>query len=199
MSATRRRLPAPERRAALLECACGVFSSGSYHGATTAEIAREAGVTEPVLYRHFDSKRELYLACLDEVWVGLRNLWEDAIAAEPDPAEWVTAMGRAFLQSPHERVLLTNLWIPSLAEATDDHDIRSHLRKQILDVHGFVADVIRRSQTAGGVARERDADAEAWIFISLGLLALAEHRLGGLGKDVFPQIVASRRRWLLGR
>ena len=51
------RLPAAERKAAVLDCACGIFSSGSYRGTTTAEIAREAGVTEPVLYRHFASKR----------------------------------------------------------------------------------------------------------------------------------------------
>ena len=45
-----------------------VFSTGSYSGATTAEIAREAGISEPILYRHFASKRELYFACLDEAW-----------------------------------------------------------------------------------------------------------------------------------
>jgi len=45
-----------------------VFSSGSYAGSTTAEIAREAGVSEPVLYRHFPSKRDLWAACLDAAW-----------------------------------------------------------------------------------------------------------------------------------
>ena len=43
------RLPAEERKAAVLDCACGIFSTGSYRGTTTAEIARQAGVTEPVL------------------------------------------------------------------------------------------------------------------------------------------------------
>ena len=61
----RPRLPAEERRAAVLDTACRVFGRCSYRGATTAEIAREAGVTEPILYRHFDSKRALYLACLE--------------------------------------------------------------------------------------------------------------------------------------
>ena len=59
-----------------------VFSTGSYSGATTAEIAREAGVSEPILYRHFASKRELYFACLDEAWraaaAGVRR--EDRLA-----------------------------------------------------------------------------------------------------------------------
>jgi len=53
------RLPAAERRQAILEAALRVFSNSSYDGATTAEIAREAGVSEPILYRHFASKREL--------------------------------------------------------------------------------------------------------------------------------------------
>ena len=59
------RLPAAERRQAIAEGALRVFASGSYSGATTADIAREVGVSEPIIYRHFGSKRELYLACLD--------------------------------------------------------------------------------------------------------------------------------------
>ena len=75
------RLPAGERRAALLSTACAAFSEGSYRGTTTAEIARAAGITEPILYRHFESKRELFLACLEETWGGLRMMWDEAIAA----------------------------------------------------------------------------------------------------------------------
>ena len=51
------RLSGPERRAAVVETACRIFAKGSYHGSTTAQIARATGVTEPVLYRHFASKR----------------------------------------------------------------------------------------------------------------------------------------------
>ena len=57
--------------------------ASSYRGATTAEIAREAGITEPILYRHFGSKRDLYLACLDEAWRSFREVAEQAIAEDP--------------------------------------------------------------------------------------------------------------------
>jgi hypothetical protein len=66
-------------------------------------------------------------------------------------------------------------------------------------VHDFVADVIRRSQEAGGIVAERDADAEAWIFISLGLLSTIDRRLSGLVGDDFDRIIASRRAWMTGR
>ena len=101
MSAVRPRLAATERRAAVLQTACRVFSQGSYRGTTTAEIAREAGVTEPILYRHFASKRDLYLAVLDESWRRLTELWEEAVASESEPSLWIAALGRAY---PRQRV-----------------------------------------------------------------------------------------------
>src|SRR5205809_6246530 len=83
VSVTRPRLTADARRQAVLDTACHVFSRSSYRGATTAEIAREAGISEPILYRHFGSKRDLYLACLDEAWRAFRVFCEEAIAADP--------------------------------------------------------------------------------------------------------------------
>jgi AcrR family transcriptional regulator len=193
------RLSGPERKQAVVDTACRVFAKGSYHGSTTAQIAREIGVSEPVLYRHFSSKRELYVACLDAVWERVRMLWEKAIEREDDPANWVKAIGKAYLEArAAARVVLIDLWIQALTEAADDPEIRRALRAQVREVHDFVADVIRRSQAAGGVLADRDADAEAWIFISLGLLTTIDRRLGSLVGDEFESIVASRRAWMTG-
>ena len=78
MSTTATRMPAAERRQHLVETAIRLFTEGSYHGTTTAEIARAAGISEPILYRHFASKRELYLAGLEHVWTKVRAGWENA-------------------------------------------------------------------------------------------------------------------------
>ena len=152
------RLPAEERKAAVLDCACGIFSTGSYRGTTTAEIARQAGVTEPVLYRHFASKRDLYLAVLEESWSRLRAIWQQAVDDEPDPRFWVAAIGRAYFAATDPKVLCAELWIQALTEASDDAEIRKFLRKQMREVHDFVSDVIRRSQEAGGIFPDRDAE-----------------------------------------
>lgn len=192
------RLPAEERKAAVLECACGIFSAGSYRGTTTAEIARQAGVTEPVLYRHFSSKRDLYLAVLEESWRRLRALWQRVVEEEPDPRFWVGAMGRAYLESKDSKVLCAELWIQALTEASDDPEIRKLLRRQMREVHAFVSDIIRRSQQAGGVFPERDPSAEAWIFISIGLLGTVGRRVGSVPDEDFEAIIASRRKWMTG-
>ncbi|HEX4805582.1 MAG TPA: TetR/AcrR family transcriptional regulator [Conexibacter sp.] len=193
------RLSGPERRQAVVDTACRVFAKGSYHGSTTAQIARETGVTEPVLYRHFASKRELYLACLDAVWARVRGVWEKALEREPDPANALSAIGKAYLEERGAgRVVLVDLWIQALTEAAQDPEIRRALRAQVREVHDFVAGVIRSSQEAGGVIAERHPDAEAWIFISLGLLTTIDRRLGNLVGDELEGIFASRRAWMTG-
>jgi len=194
MTSTRPRLTAEARRQAVLDTACRVFAKTSYRGATTAEIAREAGISEPILYRHFGSKRDLYLACLDEAWRGFRAVCEQAIADDPD--QCLGAVADAYM-AKRARIRLVDLWIQSLTEASEDRVIAAALRRQVREVHDFFADVIRDGQARGVIIGDRDPVAEAWIFVGGGLLATMDHRLGGLLGDDLERVRTSRRRWLL--
>jgi AcrR family transcriptional regulator len=79
---TRRRMRAPERRAQLLDVARRVFGNSGFHAASMETVAKEAGVTKPILYDHFPSKKDLYLALLD---ADLGALHEDVRAALDSP------------------------------------------------------------------------------------------------------------------
>jgi AcrR family transcriptional regulator len=178
----------------VLDTACQVFSKSSYRGATTAEIAREAGITEPILYRHFGSKRDLYLACLDQAWDSFRAFAEEAERANPTGC--LGAIADMYM-AQRARVRLVDLWIQAITEASDDAAIAKAVRNQIREVHGFLADVIRRGQKAGVIHPDRDPAAEAWIFIGGGLLATIDHRLGGLLGGDLDLVRASRRAWMM--
>lgn len=64
--AKRRRLRSEDRRALILQSAKRVFARSTYAEASTGELARESEVTEPMLYKHFGSKKGLFLAVLGE-------------------------------------------------------------------------------------------------------------------------------------
>ena len=64
MVATTSRLPAADRRESILVAAAERFAARGYDATTLDEIAAAAGVTKPILYRHFGSKQDLYLALL---------------------------------------------------------------------------------------------------------------------------------------
>lgn len=61
------RLPRAERREQILVAAARAFARGGYAATSLTDVADEAGVTRVILYRHFDSKADLYLAVLDHV------------------------------------------------------------------------------------------------------------------------------------
>ena len=61
------RLPAEERRRQLLDVALDIFAERGFHSTAMDEVAQAAGVTKPVLYQHFPSKRALYVELLEDV------------------------------------------------------------------------------------------------------------------------------------
>ena len=204
-----RRLPAEERRRAIVEAALRVFSAGSYAGSTTAEIAREAGVSEPVLYRHFASKRDLWVACLDVAWEEFRDGFDAAIAALLDDARQAggTTAPRllrgGLLVAPSvakwKKALMPNLWIQGITEAGEDREIRRQVARHMRVVHDHVAGAIRRGQAMGVIPPDRNPDAEAWVMIAGGLLRSVADRVGGLlSEQDLVAIQHERMRWLLG-
>lgn len=90
------RLPAAERKAALIDAAMAVFSADGYQASTMDTVAAEAGVTKPVLYQHFPSKRELFLHLLSDVADRMRSVVVDAVAEASTPYEQVQFGFRAY-------------------------------------------------------------------------------------------------------
>ena len=88
----------------------------------------------------------------------------------------------------------------AITEAGEDPEIRRFVRRHMRQVHDYVADILRRAQAAGGVAQDRDPEAEAWIFLGGTLLLSVADRLGGLMRpEDFEAIRRERGRWLAGQ
>jgi len=93
-----RRLSSDERRRQILVAALAVFGARGYEGATTDEVARAAGVSQPYVVRLFGSKENLFLAAigdaLDRLLVAFR-----AALAEPDDGELTAGkrIGQAYV------------------------------------------------------------------------------------------------------
>lgn len=81
-SKPRRRMTAAARREVISAAAAELFAERGYRGASIDEIARRSGVTPPVLYEHFASKRELYRELLERHFAELRGVWREHFAVE---------------------------------------------------------------------------------------------------------------------
>ena len=92
------RLPAPERRSQLLAVAIEVFAEHGFHDTSMNEVAEAAGVTKPVLYQHFRSKKALYRELLDDVSTRLEDAIAKATAEAGTPRQQVNAGFRTYFR-----------------------------------------------------------------------------------------------------
>jgi AcrR family transcriptional regulator len=73
-------MAAAARRKLVADAAAQLFAERGYRGASMDEIARCSGVTPPVVYEHFASKRELYRELLERHFAELRDVWREHFA-----------------------------------------------------------------------------------------------------------------------
>ncbi len=95
---TTRPLRRAERRASILQGAATAFSDTGFAATSMEAIAAAAGVSKLIVYRHFDSKEELYRSVIERVALRLAEVFAEATATG-DPAE---APARAFLTVARE-------------------------------------------------------------------------------------------------
>src|SRR5947199_9710737 len=99
----RQRVPASERRDALIEAAVHEFAHGGLHGTPVDRIARRVGVAQPYVFSLFANKRELFLAAVQRGFERVAEAFTKA-AAEFDPAiaapdaDVLMAMGEAYVE-----------------------------------------------------------------------------------------------------
>jgi len=100
----RRRVPAAERREALIEAAVHEFAYGGLHGTTVESIARRVGVAQPYVFSLFGTKLELFLAALERSFERVADTFRAAAAdfnegrSPADCEDVLEAMGRAYVE-----------------------------------------------------------------------------------------------------
>lgn len=196
------RLPAAKRREQLLDCAAQLFAQAGYARATTAQLAKAAGVTEPIIYRHFESKRDLFVALIDRASERTVKQWEEHLADAKDPAErllrligdnpMVTLQGRYVY-----RVLLQAI------TEVDDPVIHESVKRHMAQLHRFLTGEVRRAQVEHKITSRFAPELLAWLLIDIGLgygvlsaLKIAGHGEDGSGhhvQDVIARILVGPR------
>lgn len=119
-SVRQRRLPAARRRDQLLAAALDRFGAQGFHDTSMEDIAEEAGVTKPVLYQHFGSKRTLYVELLEATGAEVLTAITERAVAAPDPRRRVLAGFEAYFDFVAERTSAFHLLFGSAARQGED-------------------------------------------------------------------------------
>ncbi|MGB6583076.1 MAG: TetR/AcrR family transcriptional regulator [Streptosporangiaceae bacterium] len=125
MTETRQRMPAAERREMVLEAAVAEFAAHGLAGTSTEDVARQAGISQPYLFRLFPTKKALFLALVDRCF---RRVEDTFVAAAGDRTgdQALDAMADAYELLLDDRTMLL-LQMQAYA-ACDDPEIREVTR-----------------------------------------------------------------------
>lgn len=178
------RLPAARRRRQLLDVALDQFAARGFHATSMVEIAEAAGVTKPVLYQHFASKRQLYLELLDDVGSQLMDAIGKATAGASGPRAQVEAGFRAYVHFMSERRPAFPLLFGSGARR--DREFADAVRRVEESIALAIAELI-----------DADVDAAHRRVLATAIVGMAEGVLrqwidGEGGDDIAPDVLVDQ-------
>jgi AcrR family transcriptional regulator len=158
------RRTADERREHVIDAAIATFAAEGYHGASTTDIARRAGISQPYIYALFRNKQELFLAAYHTVAERIRARLVAAAEGQDDPDARMRAMGEAYLgMIGNSAEVLCQL---QAYAAAGDPALRDPVRDEFLRLFESVRE-------AAGVSRE-----EAAFFFAGGIFLAIASALG---------------------
>jgi AcrR family transcriptional regulator len=176
------RLPAPARREQILDVSVQVFAHRGFHSTSMNDVAEAAGVTKPVLYQHFDSKQDLYMALLEEAGTRLRKAVTKAVASATSGKEQTEFGFKAYFR-----------WV------ADDHDAFLLLFGSRANRDEESTAAIRRitAETAAAIAPliAVDIEGEHQKMLAHGLVGLAEgvsRHLVERGEQFDPEVLGQQ-------
>ncbi len=152
----------------ILEAAGLLFASGGFAGMTTAAVAREAKVAEPILYRHFPSKRAILHHLLEEVVTKVTRVLKGLVQESGDSLAALTAFCRRYpeIARAHEREFrVINRALAELEDERSRELLRGHYETYHREVSGLIEDCQRR----GSLRRDISASVGAWHLINAAL------------------------------
>lgn len=162
------RLPAAQRKEQLLDTAVDLFSRHGFGGATTAELAKAAGVTEPIIYRHFRSKKDLFIAVIDRTSELTLETWERQLRTARDPAQRLRRLIAANPTTSDRGRGIYRVIVQAMMEI-EDPEILAAIQRHVKNLHAFVTREVIRAQEEGHVSKFFTPEITAWTLLHLGL------------------------------
>ena len=154
----RRRVPAAERRDALIEAAVHHFAHGGLQGTKVSAIAADVGVAQPYVFSLFPTKRDLFLAAVGRCFDKIEVLFDEAGERfdregpqEPDE-DRLMATGKSYVGSIAENPDLLLLQLQAYAACGDDKEIQTFVRHQY-------ARLVEHIRELGGIDDDERLDA----------------------------------------
>ncbi len=148
-------MAAPERREVIERAATEVFAERGYEGASVDEIALRSGVSAPVVYDHFASKRELHRRLLERTRGDLLEMWRASLAGDDPADERIPRALDAWARYVESHPFAARMFF---REASGDPDVQSDHREVQGQARAALAMLLSQEPGAGEISGSTDPE-----------------------------------------
>ncbi|WP_018131574.1 TetR/AcrR family transcriptional regulator [Effusibacillus pohliae] len=161
------RLSAEERAKQILQAATEVFAQFNYQSATTSEIARHAQISETLIYHHYESKKDLFLAILKTVSEKIIHRWDHICRQFPSSLDRLWNIGISYIREQRTHPNELKVLFQAVSEVKDPN-VQAVLQQTYRSYVAYLEQIIREGQQLGEILESIDARRTAWELVGSG-------------------------------
>ncbi len=189
MKKTAKKLDGETRRMQIVQAALRIIGSRGVGALTTAAIAKEVGISEANLYRHFENKEEILNAMTEQIGAGLEENLRAVTSGSP-----VARLKKIY--KLHLEYIEKNDGIPRLVFSEQLHMRQTHIREKLLEkINAYslkVSGIIKEGQNGEVIRRELNPHALSLIFIGMVQVTTLKWSLSGFS---FSLVAEGMKLW----
>ena len=193
----RSRMRGEDRRALIMAETKIIFAEKGYRGASTGELARASGITEPILYKHFGSKKKLYIAVLTMIGEQFLDRYQGMVKrrAETDLTDCLMNLLLDYRNAAMQDHAGVHLLMNAAIE-TNDPEVTALAERHDHEMYALVSTLLTQAQSQNILPRQLDLRVATWGYLSL-LFALQYRAKASLFEEFNERTIREiNRLWL---
>jgi excisionase family DNA binding protein len=157
------RMSTKTRKQHIVQAALEAIGEYGIQGATISRIAKRTGITPAALYSHFENRRAILVAALDEVYEQITDSFRSS--SSDDPIELFRQICESHMQKvlSQDKTSHAHLFLEFVASAPEE-GLREVLRKKELETTSYLASIVKGFQEQGRLSQDIDAEMVAWLI-----------------------------------
>ncbi len=196
----RPRMRGEERKRLILERSKQAFADLGYQGASTSELAQRSEVTEPILYHHFGSKKNLFMAVIHEANGNFFRRWQKRIDQQAGE-DMITALMTVILDY-HQEISADpeahKVLFMAISESSQDAEIALDVNKHRQRVFDTLHTLLQKAERIGYLDKDVDLHAATWGYLCM-VLAMQYSLIIKRSEELNPTVLHEMSRlWLRG-
>jgi AcrR family transcriptional regulator len=157
-----------KRHQDILDAAIRIFNTKGYQASTTAEIAHEAGISEPTMYKHFSGKKDLFLKCVraiqDELLDEYRRIYEE-YRNHKDEILYMDGVSKVYFDFVRDKTH-KSMFLVHLLSYKDDPDFERELKNFIENSVTGIERILTSARKKGRIKSPLDAYSLACFYVN---------------------------------